>query len=429
MKKLVSILMAIMMIAMVGAAFADAATLTDGKTGTAGTALSDGVAITKQIIFVNAENTTVREPNITYEYTVAAVTVGFTAPTVTDTNNTTVTVKSGVLDANTNTNHKETVSFTDTATASATSTGTADSKTFTLTFDPTKFTAAGVYRYSVTENIATGSNTKAAVGISEAATYATTRYLDVYVEWDSTHTNLEIYGYVLFEDSTNSGTTGAITTSTTKSQGWIDTDSNSSDTVHTDVDVYTTQNLYLNKTTTGTMADKNQTFTLNYTATIPSTVTATVKIDTIATNSTITNQETADTVGAYINSTNFAKTGGNTVTVKDGSVVAFKGIPAGGTVTVTETNNSPDVYKVKAGEAADGATLLTEAPVLAGNTSNATTSKNLTDKVQIYFTNTLDAISPTGYVSRFAPYALILVAGIALLIVAKKRKPAKDDEE
>ena len=134
-------------------------------------------------------------------------------------------------------------------------------------------------------------------------------------------------------------------------------------------------------------------------------------------------------IGAYINSTNFAKSGGNTVTVKDGSVVAFKGIPAGGTVTVTETNNSPDVYKVKAGEATDGVTLLTEAPVLAGNTSSATTSKDLTDKVQIYFTNTLDAISPTGYVSRFAPYALILIGGIALLIVAKKRKSPAEEEE
>ncbi len=49
--------------------------------------------------------------------------------------------------------------------------------------------------------------------------------------------------------------------------------------------------------------------------------------------------------------------------------------------------------------------------------------------VQIVIKNNMEVVSPTGYVSRFAPYALILVAGIVLLIVAKKRKSAKDDEE
>lgn len=67
--------------------------------------------------------------------------------------------------------------------------------------------------------------------------------------------------------------------------------------------------------------------------------------------------------------------------------------------------------------------------------TNAVAAKNFSASdtahsgANVKFTNTLQLISPTGYVSRFAPYALILVAGIALLIVAKKRKPAKDDEE
>ena len=45
----------------------------------------------------------------------------------------------------------------------------------------------------------------------------------------------------------------------------------------------------------------------------------------------------------------------------------------------------------------------------------------------IQFTNTLELISPTGYVSRFAPYALILIGGVALLIIAKKRKNTEED--
>jgi len=69
--------------------------------------------------------------------------------------------------------------------------------------------------------------------------------------------------------------------------------------------------------------------------------------------------------------------------------------------------------------AGTGATQLSAAATISDKTQNSV----------IGLTNTLAEVSPTGYVSRFAPYALILVAGIVLLIVAKKRKPAKDDEE
>ena len=66
-----------------------------------------------------------------------------------------------------------------------------------------------------------------------------------------------------------------------------------------------------------------------------------------------------------------------------------------------------------------GATALTAA------TENHTTAQSK----QVLFTNTLLQISPNGVITRYAPYTLILIGGIALLIIAKKRKPAKDDEE
>ena len=192
-----------------------------------------------------------------------------------------------------------------------------------------------------------------------------------------------------------------------------------------DVDVYTTQNLYVNKTTTGTMADKNQFFTLTYTMGTPGGVTATTKLDATVTNATLTGIQTADTVGQYINLGSIT-----TATVKDGGVITIKGIPVGtsaATVKLTEKNDSPDAYKVKAGTEAAGADLLTEAIVYAGATSGETTSQTLSNTVKVYFTNTLEAISPTGVVLRFAPYVLMLVAGLAIFFVGRKFKKENED--
>ena len=53
---------------------------------------------------------------------------------------------------------------------------------------------------------------------------------------------------------------------------------------------------------------------------------------------------------------------------------------------------------------------------------------NDTEGQVLTVTNTLAEISPTGYVTRFAPYALILVGGIVLLVIAMKRKGRKEEE-
>jgi len=380
------------------------------------------INIAKQIVFVNAEDTTVREPNITYTYTISAVTP--TEATITDKDDITGTVKAGILSAvkGAATDTTSTVAFTDSATSAATANGTSTaSKYAAFTFTASAFNAPGIYRYKISE---TASPAKASVGITEAAEYNAARYLDVYVKWnDDAHTTLAVYGYVLFEGTDSQTIKSAQLTPpgdvSMKSAGYVNTSATAG--TQEDVDVYTTQNLYINKTTTGSLADKNNDFPIAVTLTAPSGV-SNVKLDVTTTGSGSLTTAT-DTIGAHV-----AAWGNVAGTVRDGSQIAIKGVPAGASVSIVETNNTADSYKVKAGTAADGADILTEAIVAAGANAAATSAQTLNAKVEIYFTNTLEAISPTGVVLRFGPYALMLGAGLALLILAMRRKSRKNED-
>lgn len=130
--------------------------------------------------------------------------------------------------------------------------------------------------------------------------------------------------------------------------------------------------------------------------------------------------------------------------------VLIVGIPAETTAVVTEINDTYDIYKAEQLSITNGIDTAPAAVNLAASSAvasqyqitaidNAVTAETGFDNnyntnvihegdVQIVIKNNMEVISPTGYVSRFAPYALILVAGIVLLIVAKKRKPTKDEE-
>lgn len=408
-----------------GAVLAVAATLALSSVAFAATIGSDGtvtatdntVTIPKQIIFVNDEATNVREPNLTYTYTLSSATPS--AATIEDADGIKTTVKAGVIAANTNTNHQATVTFADTNRSAASANGTADEKTFDFTFDPSQFTEPGVYRYLVHETV---SPTKASKGVVEAATYSADRYLDVYVKRAATGSNtMEIYGYVLSEDTASTSFKGNAPTSNLdkKSTGYVDTDSDSTDTNHADVDVYTTYNYELNKDVQGTMADPNNDFPVSIAMTSASGVDA-VKLDfALASEATLSGSAT-DTAGSYI------MLGTLSGTVDDDSKITLTGIPAGSSVAVTETNNTPDSYKVKIGTTAAGTDLFAEATIAASGTAGPSSTQTFTAKQEAFITNTLDAISPTGIVMRYGPFAVMLVGGLALLFVATRRE--REDE-
>ena len=124
-----------------------------------------------------------------------------------------------------------------------------------------------------------------------------------------------------------------------------------------------------------------------------------------------------------------------TPSIAHGATVKYIGIPNGTKVTVIETNDvTGTTYATTAKETIGSGTAtdvaFTGSPTSTGALGNenktatlnptqtagyAQTSAPTADSNVAYqFTNTLSIISPTGYVARIAPYALMLAAGVIL---------------
>ncbi len=435
-KKLAAIILAVMMMAAVATAWAseaaeigDDGTVSDGDKTNGFDALSNTVSFPKQIIVYNDDDAaTVYGPSITYTYTISAATVAernADGVTVTDGDGDVGTVYSGVAAAITTANKTTTAVFSnDTVTGTLTD-GVAVSKDVKFTFDPTKFGHAGIFRYLITESV--GSNARETAGVESVPTYAATRYLDVYVHNNSSGA-LEIYGYVLFEPDATEGADENITTTRTKSSGYVDTNSSDGISNIEDVDVFYTDNLTISKAITG-LGDKTHEFPFYVTLTQGTS-------DVNPENVQVTVDGTKKALSTAISDGITARG------MKDGDTMTIVGIPRKAVITagVYEKNDTWDDYKLStetngtegldavvighnkySGGDTDCAQGASTQSVLIGTTQN-------TGEETIDFTNDLTEISPTGYVARFAPYALILIGGIALLIIAKKHKKHTEEE-
>lgn len=483
MKKLVSLILAIMMITVVGAAFADGeATLTNGEVGGFAPSHVDSpnvdnkkVNIIKEITVYNKDESFVYGPAITYTYTVVPASgtelVKITDDTTDHASGTAVetTAISGVtteLTVNGGTpgtveSAVGTLTWANTEILNASDDGTANTKPIPFDFSNVVFSQPGVYRYKITETT-TSPATSAAAGVTTAANRV--RYLDVYVmrsddygkdtSGNASDTNRagwwKIYGYVCL-----AGGTTAVTTSTTKTNGFVDT---TSSTTTSDADQYFTYNMTITKDVKNDSTMVSHAFPFNVAFT-NTTATGTFqliaeKTGTATTITTTAQGATTTVIGTNIDANTILKVGSAaalsafnnagdphiadenaTADATTGSV-KYIGIPAGTKVEVYETNDVVGTtysysYKVDNGTASTGTNVYYNANTSSNLATLTATTLDTDDNTAhtIAFTNTLQQISPTGYVSRFAPYALILVAGIVLLIVAKKRKPAKDDEE
>ena len=458
-QKIGSLLLALTLVLAVSAAFANQS-LTNGEVGgytTADTQTVDDkvVSIKKEITVYNPDEALIYGPAITYTYTVTPGTeVSVTDATTDHTSQTAVTVNTipGIttgLKVNGGSTSVGTLEWTNADILDASADGTANCKTFTLDFTDVVFTQPGVYRYVITES--TESNAYTTSGVTEA-TDEHIRYLDVYVMRsdsynpdENTKSNWRIYGYVCTTD--NEAITPA---SDTKTNGFV---ANDDETVK--ADEYHTFNLTIGKTLAGdtTMNSHKFPFEAAWTA---GTATGTFQFAVKESDAEVakTAQAAATSVGGTdVAANTLYKVGGaNAVgtadkdggpSIADGGTVKYIGIPTGTKVTVTETNNvTGTTYTTTAKDgSADVGFSADSTATLSNDDKTATMPENATaayaqeeapaadTNVTIQYTNTLALISPTGYVVRYAPYGLMLIGGIALLIVAKKhRKHTEEDE-
>lgn len=509
MKKLLSLVLAVMMIAVVGLAFADPVTIGTGTGTTAGTgaagtgeiggyveadkqaeSITKSIRIAKEITAFNPDEAYVYGPAITYTYAIAAAS-GDELVTITDaagdhTTNlpTTVTALAGTAGATMTGTAANVIEWSNSDILETSATGTPNYKYLTVDFSNVAFDKGpGVYRYKITET-ATYPNT----GVTEGS-IAHVRYLDVYVmrsaDFNPAHdgtsgkeytaSDWRVYGYVCIGEANK--TTPITPSFTAKTNGFVDGDATSSHSSY--ADEYYTYNFTVTKDLVGdnTMIDHQFPMTVAFSNGPTGTFQLIAKTD--GSKSTLTTIEVAagaatvnsasGVVGAHATSAAIKKVGsavalasfanagapkvadGNTATGTTTGYIKYIGIPNTTVVTATETNDvvgTTYTATVKEDVTTDNGSALTATTITESNgalTSGNTAASIDTGKIatrtaasngaagaiakniQIEFTNTLAIISPTGYVSRIAPYALIMLAGIALLILAKKRKPVEEE--
>ena len=433
--KILALVIALMIMAMSLAAYAAPAEFNGGKAGTWTQADTEivqekSINIKKELIAYNANGTTVNAPAFTYVYTVTPAAV--TGLTVTDaaanhTSNTAVTapVNAGITTglvvtgtaagtAGTAESAVGTLVFTNASTWTTAADGNTNSYDINLDFDGVAFTQPGVYRYQIVETLA-DSATYDGIAVEDGGT--NTLYLDVYVDG-----NLDIYGYVCMAAN------DSVITDTAKTNGFVAASNGA--------DKYYTYDLTLSKDVVNdNYAERNVAF--------PFTV---IFNNTENYTSTFTITETAGTGSTGISpAAASAPTWSGVALVKDGGAITYTGIPAGVDVDVYETNIVTGVtYTVSTSvnsgtpvsdnnvswgtTPASAVAQTTKADYESTKATVDTTKIATVDATQtVAITNTLLLISPTGVVMRFAPYALMLAAGLLIVILGKRRKNNKED--
>ena len=398
------------------------------------------LVLEKELKVYNPDQDKVNAPTITYNYSIAPATVadGTTVKDAADKHNSnssvTVPVKAGIG------TFSATVSWANDE-VDADVEGAENIKLFSIDFSEVIFTGTGVYRYVIREALADDFS-YVNTGVTET-TGDHERFIDVYVKAADSFTNgatadeWVIYGFTCF-DKNESITDADKTTNAVKTTGFVDGDNGTEDT-DDDIlaDQYYTYNVEISKTITND----------NYAK-----ATHKFPFAVIFTNGAITKKivlKTEKTESAVdFSRDNVSPNWSGVASLGDEDSILYVGIPMGTSVEVYETNDVTGVtYMVTTVKDGDAENQVVDNAVTWGSTPTtasaqaaqkpayqstkaviSTTAGKADDTSHtIAINNNLQVISPTGVVLRVAPYALILVAGMALLLVSRRRR-VRDEE-
>ncbi len=425
-KKIFKRASAVMTAALMTAAITATSALTAGAVaiGNTGAVQIDNndttLTIPKGISLINVTPDNYYSPEVTYTYTIAPATVNNV--TITDTTNHSLPVENGPTGGVTLGNGGN-VEFASELSPFSSNDGTEKQENLTVNVDTTKFTKPGIFRYVITDTTADSELYNA--GIVRPAGYDTTRYLDVYIQ--NNNSGFKVTGYTLRTEN-DAGS---------KSQGFVTASETSAKT-----DKYRTYNIKLEKTVKGDMGDKNHEFPF----------TVTLDNNKSNNNGNDFNYKWGKDANNLIDSSTTALT---TVNLKHNDTLYIRGLSPKATVGYTETNDTPDTYKAKIdGKTSEsenltslvaessveknGTKVLTVGAVTNYDTANPNqgntgylppvTLASVTNYREVMFTNTLEAVSPTGLVLRFAPFIAMAVFGVVFLVIAHRKK-SKDNTD
>lgn len=300
---------------------------------------------------------------------------------------------------------------------------TESTDTIGLTFDATKFSHAGIYRYILTETALTNEQT--AIGISDGDTANTpshttnTLYLDVYV--GEVNNNLAVTGAVLFdtiEQPTLSDTAVSGTNNLATYNHKIDGFYNS----------YTSYSLTIRKTVTGASGDTEKffPFILGLLYTEPATNDDT-NTTILGQNVTVT-ATNGSTVGTSytMNTTSGTQVTYDDITIKNGGTVTITGLSKTAVVKLRENIEAGEGYNITSSVTGMGSSAGITSAVHNETDFTTVGTVNGSSNADITYTNNRASISPTGVALRFTPYIILAIAATFLLIIARRKKDNKD---
>lgn len=411
------------------------------------------IPITKGIIFFNANGSNVYEPNVTFSYAVTPdMNVAEDGSTATVTDGQTPPVVRKVYRGPTNGVTGTTISFaanTTNGTHTTAADGAEVEQSGNLGLDISKFSKPGIYRYLITESVtnpSSGTNDSENLQLAGLAkrddNYKNTRYLDVYIRYFDHDSNpdtdpiLQMYGAVIFVSTESTPGTDSITTNTEKTTGFepgVGGTTNYAD--DKNVDKYYTYDFTVKKTVSGSMADKNHEFP--FYVTVSNSINGAMFTYTADDNEAFTGATNVSGV-VTLTSANFsigADSKTSSLKLKNNDTIKLVGVPSNQStelaVVIKEFNDTYDEYTPSA-SAKKGTLSMTTGNAMSAvdgfdSTASFAVKTNDVESQILAIDNNLTEISPTGVVLRFAPYALMLCAGVVLLVLSRRRRMADDE--